>query len=85
MPTFSVGLFVGLIGATLASITESIGDYYATAGSVMLPPPPKHAVNQGIIMEGLASVICGLVGSAHATTSYSATVGFIRITGVMIL
>ena len=81
-PTFSVGVFVGMLAATIASIVESIGDYYATATAANERPPPKHAINRGIAIEGFVSIISGLVGASHATTSYSGTVGFIGITGV---
>ena len=71
-----------MLAATVSTIVESIGDYYATARACCVPPPPRHAVNRGIAMEGFGSVICGLLGAAHATTSYSSTVGFVPLTGV---
>ena len=71
-----------MLAASVSSIIESIGDYYATASICDLPPPPKHAVNRGIATEGLGALVSGLVGAGHATTSYSGTVGFIGITGV---
>ena len=80
-----VGIFVGMLAATLSSVIESIGDYYATARICQLPPPPKHAMNRGIAMEGFASVIAGFVGTCHGTTSLSQMVGFIGQTGVCCL
>ena len=77
-----VGIFVGMLAATLSSVIESVGDYYATARICGVPPPPKHAMNRGIAMEGTASVIAGFVGTCHGTTSLSQMVGFIAYTGV---
>ena len=71
-----------MLAATIASVIESIGDYYATAAAANEIPPPKHAINRGITIEGISSVLSGVMGAAHATTSYSGTVGFIRLTGV---
>ena len=73
---------MGMMSATICSIIDSIGDYYAVARACDAPPPPKHAMNRGIAMEGLASVVCGFFGVAHATTTYSGNIGFISLTGV---
>ena len=81
-PTFGAGAFVGMLAATISSIVESIGDYYATARICALPPPPKHTINRGIAIEGLASVMSGFFGVCHGTTSYSGVIGFIGVTGV---
>ena len=75
-------MFVGMAAVTLTSIVESVGDYYMTAKYCGLPPPPKHAVNRGITMEGVGSVLSGLMGAGHATTSYSQNVGFVNLTKV---
>ena len=75
-------MFVGMTAATLASVVESIGVYYMTASVCFLPPPPKHAMNRGIAVEGLGSVLSGLMGAGHCTTSYGQNVGFIGITKV---
>ena len=71
-----------MLAATLSSIIESVGDYYACARISGAPPPPPHAVNRGIAMEGFCSIISGLVGAGHATTSYSGNIGAIGITKV---
>ena len=81
-PTVSLAPFIGMLSATISSTLESVGDYHATARACNAPPPPKHAMNRGIAMEGFGSVICGLLGAGHATTSYSQTVGFVTLTGV---
>ncbi|KAK2148012.1 hypothetical protein LSH36_521g01021 [Paralvinella palmiformis] len=81
-PTADLGVFAGMLAATVTSIIESIGDYYATADMCSIPLPPKHALNRGIAAEGFGGVLAGLLSAAHATTSYSSTVGFIGITGV---
>ena len=83
MPTVSFAGYVGFLIITLVSILESVCDYYAAARMSCVPPPPAHAVNRGIAMEGLASIISGMVGAGHGTTSYSQNIGAIAITKVM--
>lgn len=84
MPTFSISGYVAMLTATLASIIESVGDYYACARISMEKPPPAHAVNRGIAMEGFGSILCGFMGTGGATTSYSQNVGAIGFTKVRI-
>ena len=45
-----------------------------------IPPPPVHAINRGIMMEGVACIIDGLLGSGNGTTTYSENIGTLRIT-----
>ena len=82
MPTVSVASYCGMLCATIASIVESIGDYYACARACQIEQPPTHAVNRGVMMEGLGSVLSGALGSGGASTSYSNNVGAIGITSV---
>lgn len=73
---------VGFLIATLTSILDSIGDYYATAAICRVPPPPKHGVNRGIAVEGFCSMISGMFGVGHATTTYGGNIGAIGMTRV---
>ncbi|XP_060604590.1 solute carrier family 23 member 2-like isoform X2 [Ruditapes philippinarum] len=82
IPTVSAAGYVAFLAATISSIIESVGDYYAAARISGAPPPPAHALNRGIAMEGLSSIVSGMVGSGHGTTSYSQNVGAIGITKV---
>ncbi|XP_076437316.1 solute carrier family 23 member 1-like [Babylonia areolata] len=82
LPTVSLASFMAMLAATITSVIESVGDYYACARISGVPPPPAHAVNRGIAMEGLGSLISGAVGSGGATTSYSQNVGSIGFTKV---
>ena len=71
-------MFAGIF----AGIVESIGDYYACARLAGAPPPPKHAVNRGIAVEGLGCIIAGVFGTGNGTTSYSENIGAIGVTKV---
>lgn len=82
MPTVTVSSFMAMLAATLTSIIESVGDYYACARISLVTPPPAHAVNRGILMEGIGSILSGIIGSGGATTSYSQNVGAIGFTKV---
>lgn len=82
MPTLSAASYMGMMAATLTSIIESVGDYYACARISGESPPPAHAVNRGIAIEGFGSLISGAVGSGGATTSYSQNVGAIGFTKI---
>jgi nucleobase transporter 1/2 len=68
--SFNVGIFVNFFVATIMSIIDSIADYYACAKMCMVPPPPVHAVNRGIAVEGFMTMMAGPYGAGHATTTY---------------
>ena len=82
MPTFSAAGYMGMLAATLSSIFESVGDYFAAARFSEAQNPPAHAINRGIVIEGVCSIISGVMGAGHATTSYSGNIGIIGITKV---
>ncbi|CAG5098761.1 Oidioi.mRNA.OKI2018_I69.XSR.g15952.t1.cds [Oikopleura dioica] len=79
-PSFSAAGTVGLLSGVFAGMLESIGDYYAAADIANIPPPPVHAINRGIMMEGIACVIAGSLGSGNGTTTYSENIATLRIT-----
>eukprot|EP00918_Siedleckia_nematoides_P032334 GHVU01070028.1.p1 GENE.GHVU01070028.1~~GHVU01070028.1.p1 ORF type:complete len:561 (+),score=18.33 GHVU01070028.1:91-1773(+) len=81
-PTFSAASVFGMMAGVLAGIVESVGDYYACARLAGAPPPPTHAVNRGILLEGIGCICAGLWGTGTGTTSYSENVGAIGITKV---
>ena len=82
MPGFSEATFISCFIATILSILDSISDYYACARVCRVPAPPSHAVNRGILIEGICSFISGTVGCGHATTTSGGNIGAIGITKV---
>jgi len=82
MPTVSAAGVFGMLAGVLASIIESVGDYYACARLSGAPPPPKHAINRGVGMEGIGCLLTGAFGSGCGTTSFSENIGAIGITKV---
>ncbi|XP_029656248.1 solute carrier family 23 member 1-like [Octopus sinensis] len=81
-PKFSIGMFVNFLVATIISIIDSIGDYYACAQIARVPSPPVHAVNRGLFIEGTCSFFNALLGAGHATTTYGGNIGIIGMTKV---
>ncbi|KAJ7386663.1 hypothetical protein OS493_006668 [Desmophyllum pertusum] len=81
-PTVSAAGVFGMLAGVLASIIESVGDYYACARLSGAHPPPTHALNRGIGMEGIGCLLAGAFGSGNGTTSYSQNIGAIGITKV---
>ncbi|XP_078311384.1 solute carrier family 23 member 2-like [Crassostrea virginica] len=82
MPTFSAAGYMGMLAATLVSTFESVGDYFAAARFSEAPNPPAHAINRGIAIEGVCSIISGVMGAGHAMTSYSSNIWIIGITKI---
>lgn len=82
MPTFGVAAFVGMLAGYLASMVESIGDYYACARLSGAPQPDAKLVNRGITFEGIGCAIAGIFGTGNGTTSYSENIGAIGLTRV---
>ncbi|XP_076107455.1 solute carrier family 23 member 2-like [Mytilus galloprovincialis] len=81
-PKFNAAIFLGFLIAVITSVIESVGDYIATARVCHAYPVPRHALNRGIAIEGIFSVISGTLGTGHATTSYSTTVSLLGLTRI---
>ena len=81
-PQFGVAAFVGMMAGYLASMVESIGDYYACARMSGAPTPTSKTINRGITFEGIGCLIAGVMGTANGTTSYSENIGAIGLTRV---
>ena len=81
-PTVNAAMICGLLAGLLASIVDSVGDYYACARLSDAPPPPSYAINRGITAEGLGCFIAGAIGAANGTTSNSTSIGVVGITKV---
>uniref|UniRef100_A0A672R6P1 Si:dkey-106n21.1 n=1 Tax=Sinocyclocheilus grahami TaxID=75366 RepID=A0A672R6P1_SINGR len=82
LPTVSVSSVLGMMAGVLASTMESIGDYYACARLSGAPPPPTHAINRGIAVEGVGCILAALWGTGNVTTSYSQNIAALGITRV---
>ena len=85
MVSFSGSALVCYLIATIISILDSMGDYFACARTSQVAPPPHHAVNRGIFIEGVCSVLSGAVGCGHGTTTYGDNIGAISVTKVYLL
>lgn len=81
-PVFGAAAVVGMLAGYLASIVESVGDYYACARLSGAPLPTAETINRGIGMEGIGCLIAGILGTGNGTTSYSENIGAIGLTRV---
>ncbi|XP_047234399.1 solute carrier family 23 member 1 [Girardinichthys multiradiatus] len=82
LPVVTVAGVLGMLSATMVGIVESIGDYYACARLSGATPPPIHAINRGIFIEGICCIIAGLLGTGNGSTSSSPNIGVLGITKV---
>jgi nucleobase transporter 1/2 len=82
LPVFGVAAFVGMLAGYLASMVESVGDYYACARLAGAPVPTARIVNRGIGTEGIGCLVAGIFGTGNGTTSYSENIGAIGLTRV---
>jgi nucleobase transporter 1/2 len=81
-PVFGAAAIVGMLAGYLASMVESVGDYYACARLAGAPIPTAKIVNRGIGTEGIGCLIAGIMGTGNGTTSYSENIGAIGLTRV---
>ncbi|XP_023223235.1 solute carrier family 23 member 1-like isoform X2 [Centruroides sculpturatus] len=82
LPTVSTSAVLGFLAGMFSAIVESIGNFYACARISGAPTPPIHAINRGIFVEGIGSLLAGLWGISSGMTTYSENVGAISITKV---
>jgi uracil-xanthine permease len=79
--TLWAGAF-GMLAGYLASMIESIGDYYACARISEAPVPTGKMISRGLGAEGLGCLIAGILQTGNGTTSYSENIGSIGLTKV---
>jgi xanthine/uracil permease len=79
--TLWAGAF-GMLAGYLASMIESIGDYYACARISEAPVPTGKMISRGLGAEGLGCFIAGILQTCNGTTSYSENIGSIGLTRV---
>jgi len=79
--TLWAGVF-GMLAGYLASMIESIGDYYACARISEAPVPTERMISRGLGAEGLGCLIAGILQTCNGTTTYSENIGSIGLTKV---
>lgn len=80
-PRFQLGFLLAALAGYLASMIESLGDYYAVARAAGEPEPSVAQVNRGIGAEGIGCLLTGFLGG-FASTSYSENIGLVALTRV---
>ncbi len=81
-PKFGMAALVGMLAGYIASMVESVGDYFAAARLSGAPKPDSRLINRGITFEGIGCFIAGVFGTGNGTTSYSENIGAIGLTRV---
>ncbi|KAL1770825.1 solute carrier family 23 member 3 isoform X1 [Sigmodon hispidus] len=67
------------ISMALAASTSSLGCYALCGQLLHLSPPPSHTCSRGLSLEGLGSVLAGLLGSPLGTASSFPNVGTVSL------
>ncbi|CAI9165143.1 unnamed protein product [Rangifer tarandus platyrhynchus] len=67
------------ISMALAASISSLGCYALCGQLLHLPSPPPHACSRGLSLEGLGSVLAGLLGSPMGTASSFPNVGTVGL------
>ncbi|XP_072508749.1 solute carrier family 23 member 1-like isoform X2 [Notamacropus eugenii] len=82
VPTISLAGVFGITAAVISCMVESVGYYHACARLIGAPPPPKHAVNRGIGIQGIGCLVSAVLGSVNGTTSFCQNIAALGITRV---
>ena len=79
---FKISFALAMIAAYVASMIESIGDYYAAARMAEAPIPDKKMISRGLGTEGVGCLIASIFQTCNGSTTYSENIGAIGLTRV---
>jgi nucleobase transporter 1/2 len=82
VPQFQIALILAMVAAYLASMIESIGDYYAVSRISEAPIPTGSMISRGLGTEGIGCLIAGFLQTCNGSTTYSENIGAIGLTRV---
>jgi nucleobase transporter 1/2 len=82
LSSITVAGSIGMLAGYIASMIESIGDYYSCARISEAPVPTEKMISRGLGAEGLGCLIAGFLQTCNGTTSYSENIGAIGLTRV---
>ncbi len=77
-----IPLALAMVAAYLASMIESIGDYYAAARMSEAPVPDAKMISRGLGTEGVGCLIASIFQTCNGSTTYSENIGAIGLTRV---
>ncbi|KAK9946381.1 hypothetical protein M0R45_011849 [Rubus argutus] len=81
-PTFNAGEAFPMVAASLVSLIESSGTFYATARYGSATPVPPSVVSRGVGWLGVGVFLNGMFGSLTGTTASVENAGLLALTRV---
>jgi len=82
LPTVTLAGVLGMLAGVIACTVESLS-YYPTVSQMSgAQAPPLHAINRGIAIEGVGTVLAGVWGSGNGTNTFGENVGAIGVTKI---
>ncbi|XP_046546844.1 solute carrier family 23 member 2-like [Haliotis rubra] len=81
-PTISGSGYVSMLTITMTVVIQLPGVYQAVALGTEVPPPPSHAINRGLAVDGLSGAVGGMLGGVCASVVYVQSLGVIAVTKV---
>ncbi|XP_004292763.1 PREDICTED: putative nucleobase-ascorbate transporter 10 [Fragaria vesca subsp. vesca] len=81
-PTFNAGEALAMVAASLVSLIESSGTFYATARYGSATPVPPSVVSRGVGWLGVGVFLNGMFGSLTGTTASVENAGLLALTRV---
>ncbi|KAM5565897.1 putative nucleobase-ascorbate transporter 10 [Rosa sericea] len=81
-PTFNAGEAFAMVAASLVSLIESSGTFYATARYGSATPVPPSVVSRGVGWLGVGVFLNGMFGSLTGTTASVENAGLLALTRV---
>ncbi|XP_067656402.1 solute carrier family 23 member 2-like [Haliotis asinina] len=81
-PTISSSGYVSMLTITMTVVILLPGVYQTVALGTEAPPPPPHAINRGMAVDGLSGAVSGMLGGVCASVVFLESVSVIAVTKV---